>query len=387
VTIAAADRGVLPGRRRFCVVAPTHPLTVGAAQFNAAMVHALRRRADVEFLSWKRPYPPVLYRGPVRDERSQPPWVEPAEFLLDWADPRTWRLAVARAEAFGAEAIVLPWVHPVSAPPYRWLLRASCGRFRRIMICHNVLPHEPVPFARRLARSVFDKADIVVTHAPGQRAELEELGVSAAIVEAFHPLFVPGDLAREPDQAAVDAERARFGAPGLLLLVYGAVRPYKGVDLALEALARVDPRLDVHVVVAGRFWTPRSELEALARRLGVADRVELRDGYVSNEDTALLLAACDAVLLPYRSATQSGVAALALGHGRPVVATSVGGLPAAIEHGVDGLLAQAGDVAALASAIERVAAERERLTAGARRTRGRRSFDRYAAILESALGT
>ena len=64
--------------------------------------------ADVEFLSWTRPYPPLLYRGPVRDERSQPPHVEPAEFLLDWADPRTWRRALDRAVAFGAEALVLP---------------------------------------------------------------------------------------------------------------------------------------------------------------------------------------------------------------------------------------------------------------------------------------
>src|SRR5437016_5950671 len=102
MTAAAAESHAVPGRRRFCVVAPTHPLTVGAAQFNAAMVRALRRRADVEFLSWTRPYPPLLYRGPVRDELSQPPHVEPAEFLLDWADPWTWRKALDRASAFGA---------------------------------------------------------------------------------------------------------------------------------------------------------------------------------------------------------------------------------------------------------------------------------------------
>src|SRR5712672_297045 len=109
-------------RLRLCVLAPTHPLTVGAAQFNAAMVHALRRSAEVEFLSWRRPYPPLLYRGPVRDERSHPPHVEPADFVLDGGDPRTWRLAVDRAVAFGADALVLPWLHPVMAPPYAWLL-------------------------------------------------------------------------------------------------------------------------------------------------------------------------------------------------------------------------------------------------------------------------
>jgi len=386
MTTAAAATAFSPARRRFCVIAPTHPLTVGAAQFNAAMVHALRRRADVEFLSWTRPYPPLLYRGSVRDERSRPVRVEPAEFLLDWADPRTWRSALARAEEYGAEALVLPWVHPVMAPPYARLLRAAEGRLRRIVICHNVLPHERVPFAATLARRVLGKADVLVTHAPQQRRELERLGVRGEVVEAFHPLFVPADLAPEPEPAAVARERTRFGSPELLLLLYGAVRPYKGADLALAALARVDPRLSVRLVVAGRFWTSRAELEQLARRLGVEERVVLLDGYVSNEDTALLFGACDAALLPYRSATQSGVVALAFGHGRPVVATSVGGLPAAVEHGVDGLLCPPGDLDALARAIERTAGERERLTAGARRTRDRRSFDRYAALLDAAVG-
>jgi len=385
VVALAAATASLPGRRRICVIAPTHPLTVGAAQFNAAMVHALRVRTDVQFLSWTRPYPPLLYRGPVHDDASCPPHVEEAEFLIDWLDPRTWRRALDRARDFGAEALVLPWVHPVMSPPYSWLLRAAPREMRRIVVCHNVLPHERVPLARTLARRVLRRADVVVTHAPQQRRELAELGVEAAVVEAFHPLFVPEDLAEPTPPELVERERARLGDPELLLLLYGAVRPYKGVDLALEALARVDPELRVRLIVAGRFWTPRAELAQLADRLGVTDRVELRDGYVSNEDTALLFSACNAALLPYRSATQSGVVALAFGYGRPVIATAVGGLPAAIRDGVDGLLTPPGDADALARAIERVAHERERLWAGARRTRELRSFDRYAELLEGAI--
>jgi glycosyltransferase involved in cell wall biosynthesis len=349
------------------------------------MVRALRRLAEVDFLSWRRPYPPLLYRGQVRDERSRPPLVEPADFVLDWSDPRTWRGALARAEAFGADALVLPWLHPVMAPPYAWLLRAARGKLARVVICHNVLPHERVPFARRLTRRVLRGADTVVTHAPEQRRELERLGVRAEILEAFHPLFVSGELAAEPAPADVAAERVRCGDPDLLLLLYGAVRPYKGVDLALEALSQVDPAIDVRLVVAGRFWTPRHELSKLARRLGVEDRVDLRDSYLSNEESAVLFGACDAALLPYRSATQSGVAAFALGHRRPVIATAVGGLPAAITHDVDGLLTPPDDPAALALAIETFARDRDRLARGAAETQGARSFDVYAELLVAAV--
>ncbi len=367
-----------------CVVAATHPLTVGAAPFNAAMVRALRRRAPVEFLSWKRPYPPLLYRGPLRDERSRPPRVEQAEFMLDWADPRTWRRALRAAERFGADALVLPWLHPVMSPPYAWLLRAARGRMARIAICHNVVPHERFPFGTALTAAVLRNCDVLVTHAAQQRAELERLGVCGSVVEAFHPLFLPEELAAAPAPVAIAAERARAGNPDLLLLLYGAVRRYKGVDLALETLAGLRQGLHVRLVVAGRFWIPQAELERLAASLGVADRVEFRDGYLSNEETAVLFGACDATLLPYRSATQSGVAALSLGYGRPVIATAVGGLPTAIADGVDGLLAPRDDAAALARAVERLAREKERLLVGAGEARARRSFDRYAELLLAA---
>jgi glycosyltransferase involved in cell wall biosynthesis len=379
--VAAAAAAPDLARRRFCVAAPTYPLTVGAAPFNDAMVRALRRRADVEFLSWARPYPPYLYRGSVRD-LSPPANAEHAEFVLDWASPASWHRAVDRARAFGAEALIVPWLHPVMAPPYLGLFRRARRTMQIAVVCHNVHPHERLPGSTFLTRSVLRQADVLVTHAPHQEEELRALGARGSIVEAFHPLFVPQDLADAPAADAVAGERARAGEPELLLLLYGAVRPYKGADLAIEAMARVDPGLHVHLVVAGRFWTPREELSSLADSLGVTDRVTLRDGFVSNDDTALLFAACDAALLPYRSATQSGVVAMAFGHGRPVIATSVGGLPAAVRDGRDGILTQPEDVDALARAIERMAREHSWLAGGARETRATRTFERYAELLD-----
>ena len=372
-------------RPRLAVIGASHPLTSGAAQFNDAMVAALRRRVPVEFLSWRRLYPPLLHRGDGVDRQSRPPRVEESEFLLDWLDPRTWRRAIARVEAFGADAVVLPWLHPVMAPPYRFLLTRLRTR-RRVVICHNVELHERVPLARPLTRSTLRHADVLVTHAPQMRDDLAALGLRpASVVDAFHPRFVAAELAEQPDAAAVAAERRRLGDPELLLLAFGAVRPYKGIDLALEALAHVDPGLGVKLVVAGKFWHGTREYEELVARLRLRDRVELDDRFVPNEDAALLFAAADAALLPYRSATQSGVAQLAFGHGKPVIATSVGGLPSAVRDGVDGVLCPPGDARALAAAIERFTRERRRLTAGVEADAEAASFDRYAELLVEAV--
>lgn len=370
---------------RLGVVAAVHPLTGGAAQFNAAMTTALRERASVELLSWRRLYPPLVYRGQERDQRSAPPRREPADFMLDWHDPRTWRKAVRRLQQFGAEAVILPWLHPVSAPPYRWLLRHASS-MKRVVVCHNVLPHERVRAAAWLTRSTLRHTDLLVTHASQQTDELAALGLGEIpTLAAFHPRFVASDLAPVPSSQAVAATRRRLRDPGLLLLFFGAVRPYKGLDVALEALAQVDPALDARLVVAGRFWEGPARYEALIDRLGLHGRVEIRAGYVTNEETALLFSAADGVVLPYRSATQSGVAQLAFAYGKPVVATSVGGLPEAIEHRRTGLLCPPDSPFALARAIERLAAAREDLAAGVAASAHRHSFRRYAELLTDEL--
>ncbi len=343
---------------RRTLVAAVPPLRGGAAPFNAALAEALRARGALELVSWRRLYPPLLYPG--EDE----PRGEGPEFLLDWANPLSWRRALRRV----AGALIVPWLHPVAAPVYRYLLRRAPAA--RIVICHNVLPHELVRGAARITRAVLRHADLLVTHGPQQREELRRLGLGAIpVLESFHPRF------------EVEPAPQRDG-DGLELLTFGAVRPYKGVDLALEALALVDPSLSVRLTVAGRFWDGGRELRALAARLGLNGRLELRDGYVP--DPAPLFAAADAALLPYRSASQSGVAQLAFAYGRPVIATRVGGLPAAVADGRDGILCEP-EPRQLARAIERMARERRQLAAGVRAQAPERSFGRYAELLDEAI--
>jgi len=371
---------------RVTVIAAVQPLITGAAHFNTAMVAALRKRAAVDVISWRRMYPPLLYRGPVRDEQVERQ-TEGAAFVLDWHDPRTWREAARRVSAYEPDLLVIPWLHPIATTQCRWLLRKAPRRTRSVVVCHNVTPHEPFHGSALLTRTALRHADCLVTHSRRQRSELAALGLGCVpTVDAFHPRFVASDLAAPPKKAAIAAERRRHGNPELLLLCFGAIRPYKGVDLALEALALVDPTLSVRLVVAGRFWSSESPYRRLVEQLDLGDRVELRGGYVPDDEAAVLFGAADGVLLPYRTASQSGVIQLAYAHGRPVIATAVGGIPEAVNDGEDGLLCARDDPHALARAIERMAREKDRLTAAVERRRESHSFERYAELLTGAIG-
>jgi glycosyltransferase involved in cell wall biosynthesis len=371
---------------RKTVIGAVYPLASGVAQFNGAMVRAMTPTSPVDVISWRRMYPPLLHRGQGQDPSSPGAPLPATSFMLDWHDPRTWRRAVERVEGFGADAMILPWLHPVMAPPYRYFLRRAPKGTARVVICHNVVPHEPVPGLRHVTRSTLRHADLIVTHAPHQRGELAGLGLrSVPVLEAFHPRFDASEFAEAPSERAIEAERARQGNPDLLLLTFGAIRPYKGVDIALESLALVDADVNVRLVVAGRSWgNGAAELHDMVRVRGLGNRVEIRDRFIPNDEAALLFGVAHASLLPYRSASQSGVVQLSFAYGCPVIATRVGGLPAAISDGVDGLLCEP-NAADVAKTIERMAREHETLAAGARAGSDAVSFRRYGELLDEAV--
>jgi glycosyltransferase involved in cell wall biosynthesis len=140
-----------------------------------------------------------------------------------------------------------------------------------------------------------------------------------------------------------------------ILLFFGLVRPYKGLDVLLEALARVQRPL--HLIIAGEFWTDEVAYREQIEALGLATAVTILNKYVPDEEVAALMQTAAVVVLPYRSATQSAVVQVAFGHGKPVITTNVGGLAEAVVDGRTGLVVPPADPAALAAAIERFFAE------------------------------
>jgi glycosyltransferase involved in cell wall biosynthesis len=188
-----------------------------------------------------------------------------------------------------------------------------------------------------------------------------------------HPL--PPDRPPEADRTA---SRARLGVPDghLALLCFGLIRPYKGVEVLLEAMASLPEELPVTLLLAGEPWGEAGE--RLRTRLAAPDlagRVVSQLAWVPEGEAAEWFAAADVAVLPYRSATGSAVAAQALGAGLPVVGSRVGGLAEVIEDGTSGLLVPPDDVPGLVA----------RLAGGARTAAARWSWSSYADTLEKVV--
>jgi glycosyltransferase involved in cell wall biosynthesis len=263
----------------------------------------------------------------------------------------------------------------------RSLLRA----FPRPLVftAHDLLPREAPARRRRAAARVFDAVDAVVVHSESGRARLVSgLGVpESKVVVIPHGSFdylARLDRTGEMDPAVGDLSGRK------VVLSFGLVRPYKGIDLLIEAFAATPP--EAVLLVVGRALMPLEPLRRRARELGISERVRFVPRFVPETEIAPYFRRADLVVLPYREADQSGVLFTALAFARPTVVTAVGGFVEVAERGAAALVPP-DDVSALAGSIAGLLADgdaRARLEEGARRAAtGPYSWDRAAELTES----
>lgn len=329
---------------------PMPPHTGGIAQHGANVADALEALGhEVERVSWRRPYPARLYPGDLVDPTAHP--APGVRYPLDWFRPDGWHRA--GREAGRGDGLVVPWVTPVHGPPTARIVSAALPT-PTVAIVHNALPHERHAFDRPLARHGLRRVRGALVHASAVATATRDLVPGLPVEVVPHPPNL--DLAPTPLPAG-EVPRA---------LVFGFVRAYKGVEIALDAVAALHRRgMPIELTIAGRFWEPRERWEQEVSARGLDHAVGLIDRYVPDEEVADLFATHHLVLAPYLSATQSGIVPLAQAAGRPVVATTVGGLPEVVSEGVNGTLA-APDGAAFADAIVRAWDHVDDLAAGSR---------------------
>ena len=326
---------------KVCILGPVAPFRSGIARHTTALARELVQREGVtlSIVSFSVQYPRVLYPG---DSEIDPdgPHLDgiDADFCINSMNPLSWRKALRRVLRLNPELCVIPVWTFFLAPCLGWIARALRRHSIPVtMIVHNAEDHEAARWKTSLSRFQLRQASRFVTHNAAIEAELRRLVPSTPVEICPHPAY---DDYPEPE--GVLPKRAGFE-----LLFFGLVRSYKGLDIGLRALAEAGID-DVRLSIVGEFWERRSETEALIRQLDLDEKVELVPRYVSDQEAAEYFHRSDVVIAPYRSATGSGVVAMAQWYCRPVLASNVPGLAQAVTDGRTGWLFPAGDVSAMA---------------------------------------
>ncbi len=329
--------------RKVAMVGPVLPFRGGIAQHTTMLHRALQEMAEVRTFSFSRQYPAWLFPGESDRDPAYEGHLEPGvKYLIDSVNPLSWRQAVKEIVDFGAEEVIFPWWTIFWVPTFGYMAKALKRKGMRIVFfCHNVVEHEAAWWKTRLSRSVLQLGDRFVVHTREDEANLKALLPSASVSVHPHPIYD-----QFPEPKGILPRRRK-----LELLFYGFVRPYKGLNLLIEAMGRLKGE-DVQLTVAGEFWKGEEETRDRIRQLGIEDQVELRPRYHTDQETAELFARADFVVLPYRSATGSGVVPIAYHYNTPVIVTKVGGLPDIVKSGHTGYIISPNSASELCSIIK-----------------------------------
>jgi glycosyltransferase involved in cell wall biosynthesis len=363
-------------------ISPTYPLRGGIARYGTHLLTNLQKHHDCLGIGYKKLYPRILFPGQSQFETEPPPISDyQAEAILHYGRWSTWREALRKIRAFAPEGVVIAWWVTFWAPHLGWLSRKLSRKIPVLFLCHNVLPHEVRRPDPELVRWALRPGRGFITHSEEDRRRLLDFFPAANVRRCEHPLYSSDEL-NLPTRAEA---RRILGVSGRMLLFFGFVRPYKGVDTAIEALSLLgDAYRDIMLWIAGEFWEDVRCYHQQIERLKLQDRVRIESGYLPESELLLRLSACDGVVLPYRSATGSGALATAFAARRPVIATRCGCFREMVTPDVSGLLCEPGDAGSLACAIEAFysGAGPERFDAGVAQARRKFSWDGILHAIE-----
>lgn len=337
---------------RCILVGPSAPLRGGIAIDNDALAQALVQAGHtVEQISFRRLYPAFLFPGQSQYDLSTTFAPSSARHCLDSINPLTWWRTARLIVQLQPQVVTLQWWHPFFAPCYAGVLfrlKRLCPTTPRVLISHNARPHEPMPGQDFATRLVARLCSSVIVHSQSEADLMAKIAPSVPLDLVDYPLL-------QTTRALPSREEAqrRMGVSGRTLLFFGYVRKYKGVDLLLRALALVPQELGVSLLIAGEFYEPVETYDTLIRELGLSERVRIINRYIGEPEWPDLFAATDALVLPYRTASQSMSITLAYSFNKPVLVSRVGGLAEAVEDGRTGITADP-EPAALARAIQRL---------------------------------
>ncbi len=381
---------------KVALLGPAPPLRGGIVTYLAMLARTLEARGhDVFWASFRKQYPRWLFPG-TQQEGQTAPWLQrpSAPRFVPWS-PWSWWRTYRELRAQDPDLVVLKYWIPFFAPGY-WavtrLLRRRT-RTRVVYILDNVVPHERYPLARRLTRLALRQGHLLIAQSEQVRRDLLAVVPEAARARVLlcpHPVYdfsAPGRPRPTPAEA-----RAQLDLPaGLpLVLFFGFIKPYKGVMHLIDAAPPLKQHFGagIKVLIVGDIYGPAEPYFQRLRAGGAADIVQIVDGFVPDQTVEAYFMAADLVVLPYVSATQSGIVQIAYNYDKPVVTTAVGGLPEVVRDGETGFLVPPADPAALARAIIRFFAENRApaFAAAVAQEKWKYSWDRMAEAVEGGGG-
>ena len=336
---------------KITILSTAYPLRGGISHFVGLLYKELAKNNEVSVITFRRQYPSIFFPGKSQLESGDTLEKIPTEILVDSINPINWIKVGNKIKNDSPDLLIYKFWMPFFAPCFGTISKTAKrnGRTKVLVICDNIIPHENKPGDTTITKYFFKYVDYFVLLSKKVQEDLLKLKPKAKNKILPHPVY-------SNFGTPVDKKEARkfldLPIDEKLILFFGFIRDYKGLDVLLEVMKMLKTELNIKLIIAGEYYSNEEKYKKIINELGLQNQLYLFTDFISTSEVKYYFSACDAVILPYRDATQSGIVQIAMNFHKPVIATNVGGLAEVISDGSTGFIVEKENSMKLTTAIE-----------------------------------
>lgn len=379
---------------KIVIIGTAYPLRGGIAHYVSLLFDALKKHGhDVHIVTFSRQYPKILFPGKSQEEKGDAGTPINTLQIIDSINPLSWRKAGKIVADLEPDMIIFKFWLPFFAPAYGMIARVAKKLLRKknkdcktVFIADNVIPHEKRLGDRAFTNYAFKAVDYFIVQSDAVERDLKIVSPDARFIKLAHPIYnIFGE--------SIDRSKAReeLGIPvdAPAILFFGYIRKYKGLDILLRAMPQLLKTLpELRLIIAGEFYGDEADYRKLITELQIpAKNLVLATDYIANDKVATYFSAANVAVLPYRTATQSGIVQIAYNFDLPVIATNVGGLSEVVIDGKSGIITREATPELIQKDVERFFEDgmEEKLREGVREEKKKYSWDTFVEGVEQLL--
>jgi glycosyltransferase involved in cell wall biosynthesis len=345
-------------KAKILLIGPCYPYRGGIALTMSYIYKALTDSElfDLRFVNYSTLYPEILFPGTTQYDDSDEHFIKvPSVRILSSINPISWWKTAKYIEQEQPDLVAIDWWQPFFGPAIFAVtfLLSSTYKNKLLLITENVISHEARFIDRFLTKMGLRYASTFLAFSKKVVSDLANFAAKQPVYRSELPVY---DWFVEAEPEAVERERRKLGftKEHRILLFFGYVRKYKGLDILIEAFHLLAKQHDdMRLLVCGEFYDNPKEYSDIIDKHQLNDKIIVVNQYIPNEEVTKYFELSNLVVQPYRSATQSGILNLAYGCTKPVLVTDVGGLQEFVNHGETGIIVPVATPEAVAEGVNK----------------------------------
>ncbi len=329
---------------KIAIIGPAHPLRGGLASYNERLAKQfIDDGNEVTIYTFSLQYPSFIFPGTTQYSTEPKPSNLTINVCINSINPFNWIKVGNNIKNEKPDLVIVRYWLPLMGPCLGFILRQikKNNRTKIVCIADNIIPHEKRFGDKAFTKYFVQPVDAFITMSDKVMTDLKLFAPTKPAQLVAHPLYDNfGDKVSKEEarrKLAIDNEQK-------ILLFFGFIRKYKGLDLLLDAMKIIKdsglPIANCQLLIAGEFYEDRKAYDEQIEKLGIRESLILHTDFIPDSEVKYYLCAADVVVQPYKNATQSGVTPLAYHFEKPMIVTNVGGLPSLVPNNKVGLIAE-----------------------------------------------